>query len=82
VIEKITQPVLENTERTQIMLVPSLKDAAHDDVFPQPPLPAIDNERVWCFANPSTIMLQEITIAITTTDILFDMSKTGATAFG
>ncbi len=82
---------------TQFVLVPSLRDAFHDFVYPQPPLrnrvPDVgplgvgefadgkvftldlpSPPAVYCVGNPAMITVNEISIGITSSDILFDMS--------
>ncbi len=82
---------------TQFVLVPSLRDAFHDFVYPQPPLSNrvpdgvplgvgefMDDKvftldlpsppAVHCVGNPAMILVNEISIGITSSDILFDMS--------
>ncbi len=82
---------------TQFVLVPSLRDAFHDFVYPQPPLrnrvpdgvplgvgEFADDKlftldlpsppAVHCVGNPAMVTVNEISIGITSSDILFDMS--------
>ncbi len=82
---------------TQFVLVPSLRDAFHDFVYPQPPLSnrvpdgvplgvgEFADDKVFtldlpsppavhCVGNPAMITVNEMTIGITSSDILFDMS--------
>eukprot|EP00040_Diaphanoeca_grandis_P034139 m.210390 g.210390 ORF g.210390 m.210390 type:complete len:643 (-) comp33075_c0_seq1:298-2226(-) len=78
IIHTIAAAVIEETEHTELILVPSMRDVHHDNIFPQPPfqLPAdMEHERLRCVSNPATVMIKEMTIGITTTDIIMDLSK-------
>lgn len=77
IVEQITDAVLKDTN-TELVLVPSLKDVHHDSIYPQPPfqLPSdLEHERLRCVANPATVMIKEMTIGVTTTDILRDLAS-------
>jgi len=78
VINRIGAVVIEETESTELLLVPSLRDVHHDKVYPQPPyqLPEkMEHDRLHCLANPSTFTVKEMVIGVNTADILMDLSK-------
>ena len=63
---------------TQVLLVPSTRDAHADPVFPQPPLPRAGlpgGPRM--LPNPATFRVNEVVIGVTTPDYLKQvMTKT------
>jgi DNA polymerase alpha subunit B len=85
----------------QIVLVPSLSDAHHDHVFPQPPLgdhvpggvksPFFPDEKLFrldlpltssgpskrlhVVGNPSLLTINEVVVAVTSTDVLMQLGK-------
>jgi hypothetical protein len=80
VINRIGAVVIEETESTELLLIPSLRDVHHDKVYPQPPyqLPEkMEHDRLHCLANPSTFTVKEMVVGVNTADILMDLSKQG-----
>eukprot|EP01134_Creolimax_fragrantissima_P007842 CFRG7842T1 len=64
--------LMERTRTLQVVLVPSLLDIQHDRILPQPPLPlAFENDRIKSMPNPCVLTVNEVTIGLSTTDILF-----------
>lgn len=85
----------------QVVLVPSLSDANHDTVYPQPPLndqvaggvpsPFFPDEKLFRLAlplskpgpskrlhvvgNPSLLQINEVVVAVTSTDVLMHLGK-------
>lgn len=65
----------------QLILIPSLSDICFDYVYPQPDFhKAIKvkefdeyNDRFYCFSNPCIFSINDITIGISTNDILFNL---------
>ena len=57
---------------TRIILQPSLRDALHTPVFPQPPLtlPLPTPPHVTCVSNPATVRINDVTLGLTTLDVL------------
>jgi len=77
-MRKITDVIVDECESTELILIPSMREVTHDKVFPQPPLKLNvhkEHERIHTFSNPATITIKEVTIGVTTTDILFDLGK-------
>lgn len=62
----------------RVILVPSVRDAHHDTVFPQPAfdlnLPEDITHQITCLANPSIFSSNEIHFGCCTTDILKQLS--------
>eukprot|EP00041_Stephanoeca_diplocostata_P010570 m.168423 g.168423 ORF g.168423 m.168423 type:complete len:663 (+) comp18206_c0_seq5:180-2168(+) len=78
VVNRVGAVVIEETSTTELVLVPSLRDVHHDNVYPQPPFDLPDNmnhERLHCVSNPATFQLKEIVVGINSNDILMDLSK-------
>uniref|UniRef100_A0A669QGY5 DNA polymerase alpha subunit B n=1 Tax=Phasianus colchicus TaxID=9054 RepID=A0A669QGY5_PHACC len=72
--------VLEGTRSagTQLVFVPSQRDAHHDFVYPQPPfvcpdLPKEDKARVHFMPDPCTLDINGVVLGLTSTDLLFHM---------
>ncbi|EGD81644.1 hypothetical protein PTSG_02360 [Salpingoeca rosetta] len=80
VMEKITG-VVSSLPHTHAIVIPSLGDVTHDFIFPQAPfqIPTLrhDVRRVHFLANPSTFMINELTFAVTSNDVLFQLSRSG-----
>jgi len=79
VIGQIADVVVGELKSAELILVPSLKDVSHDRVYPQPPfqLPEelAENPRIHTMSNPATFTIKEITVGLTTSDVLFDLTK-------
>lgn len=63
-----------------IVLVPSLKDAHHDHVFPQPPFANVmekvsASERLHCVSNPATFSLNGIVFGTSSVDTLYQLGS-------
>jgi DNA polymerase alpha subunit B len=72
--------VLEEV-RTNIVLVPSCRDAHHDFVYPTPPFGLYGpdheryNPRLHSVADPALLNINGVTVGLTATDILFHLGK-------
>ena len=74
----------EKPLRTRVVLVPSLTDATHDSVFPQPPLDLaalcsesdreIISKQVRAMPNPATFRLNECVVGCVARDVIADMA--------
>ncbi|KAH7680879.1 DNA polymerase alpha subunit B protein [Dioscorea alata] len=64
---------------TRVILVPSIRDANHDFVFPQPAfeihLPDNIRHQIICLSNPSLVSANEIMLGCCTVDILKQLSS-------
>ncbi|KAF1787487.1 DNA polymerase alpha, subunit B N-terminal [Phytophthora cactorum] len=77
--------VLSQDERIQIVIVPSLRDANHEYVYPQPPLnkkkaceafEAVDYaKRVHFMSNPSTFSINEVVFGTSALDVVVQLSS-------
>lgn len=56
--------------KTHIVLVSSSKDAHHDQVYPTPPYPVKEGDKITSLPDPAIIEVEGITIGLTSTDIL------------
>ncbi|XP_020107295.1 DNA polymerase alpha subunit B [Ananas comosus] len=63
----------------RVILVPSIRDANHDFVFPQPAfdinLPEDSTQQITCVANPSLFSSNEVMFSCCTVDILKQLSS-------
>ena len=79
VIGKISDVVVGELKTCELILVPSLKDVSHDRVYPQPPFQLAEelaeNPRIHTMSNPATFTVKEVTVGLTTSDVLFDLTK-------
>lgn len=62
---------------TKVVIVPSLSDAFHHVVYPQPPLawPGGSCPAVSLLPNPCTFRVNHVVFAVSTNDVMFDLSK-------
>ncbi|KJE90464.1 hypothetical protein CAOG_01774 [Capsaspora owczarzaki ATCC 30864] len=70
--------LLNSYSGLHIVIVPSLRDVVHDKIMPQPPFPeelVQPHERLMLCSNPGTFVINEVTIGIITSDILFHLSS-------
>eukprot|EP01147_Barroeca_monosierra_P010233 gene10233-2389_t len=76
VIDQIVT-VIAGMPQTHAVIIPSLYDVTHDFIFPQAPFQSIatKHERLHLLANPSTFVVNELTFAVTSADVLFDLSR-------
>ncbi|XP_040437251.1 DNA polymerase alpha subunit B isoform X1 [Falco naumanni] len=72
--------IIEGTRSagSQLVFVPSLRDAHHDFIYPQPPflypdLPKDDKPRVHFVPEPCTLDIDGVVFGLTSTDLLFHM---------
>ena len=70
VLAKLRDFVEEDSCRTSIVLVPSIRDAHHDLVFPQPPFQSALPGSIHTLTNPATFRVNGITIGGATHDVL------------
>jgi DNA polymerase alpha subunit B len=79
IITDISNVVVGELKNTELVLIPSLSDVHHDRVYPQPPYQLNDelsqHEKIHTFSNPATFTIKEVTIGVTTSDVLFDLTK-------
>ncbi|XP_030855397.1 DNA polymerase alpha subunit B [Strongylocentrotus purpuratus] len=79
VFSDIVQAIVRKTESVgcELIFQPSLRDAHHHFIYPQPPYSEIKNQpkRVHFVAEPEMININGINIATTSTDILFHLSR-------
>ncbi|XP_071505215.1 DNA polymerase alpha subunit B-like [Diadema antillarum] len=79
IFNDIIQAIVKKTESVgcELIFQPSLRDAQHHFVYPQPPYPEMKNQpkRVHFIAEPEMISINGVTIATTSTDVLFHLSR-------
>jgi len=65
--------------RTKVVLVPALRDAHEEFVYPQPPYTIVDsklfNNKIMSISDPGMIEVSGIKIGVTSSDILFHLGK-------
>lgn len=68
--------IIEKYPLLKIVIVPSTRDTFHDDsTLPQSPFPfSVPNPNIIMMPNPAAFAVNDIIIATTSADILFDMS--------
>jgi DNA polymerase alpha subunit B len=78
---RILQPLVDcvTSQRTQLLLMPSQRDAHHPfEVYPQPPFQTNttrqDRGRVLLLPDPCTLSVNGVCVGATSTDILFHLS--------
>ena len=66
-----------NGLKTRVVIVPSLFDAFHHVVYPQPPLswPGDPCPAVSLLPNPCTFRINDVVFGVSTNDVMFDLSK-------
>ncbi|KAI9922635.1 hypothetical protein PsorP6_002114 [Peronosclerospora sorghi] len=77
--------LLKENDRTQVVIVPSLRDANHQYVYPQPPLNKTKAceafevpefaKRVHFMSNPSTFSINGIVFGVSTLDVVMHLSS-------
>ena len=55
---------------TRVIVQPSTKEALHVPIFPQPPFTFSHPKHVHCVANPATVRINDVTVGLTTCDVL------------
>ena len=70
VLAKLRDFVEEDSCRTSIVLLPSIRDVHHDLVFPQPPFQSALPGSIHTLTNPATFRVNDITIGGATHDVL------------
>ncbi|XP_060711697.1 DNA polymerase alpha subunit B isoform X2 [Hemiscyllium ocellatum] len=80
VFKQCMKGIVEGTRGSgsHLVIVPSLRDAHHDFVYPQAPFHCFepskeDKERVHFVSDPCTLNINEVVFAVTSTDVLFHM---------
>ena len=61
---------------TRVVVQPSTKEALHVPVFPQPPFSFPHPKHVHFVANPGTVRINDVTLGLTTCDVLAHMLST------
>eukprot|EP00049_Salpingoeca_infusionum_P025871 m.22276 g.22276 ORF g.22276 m.22276 type:complete len:655 (+) comp8372_c0_seq2:89-2053(+) len=76
-VDEIAQVVLadEDLKHTHVVIIPSMQDGSHDFIFPQAPIQVMEHERIHYYPNPAMFMVQELLFGVTSTDVLFHLSK-------
>ena len=74
--------LLGEIEDMRIILVPSLNDAQHDFVYPQPPFEASKikemcehSKRLHLMSNPCRFQVNDVTFGVSAVDVLFDLGS-------
>jgi len=78
--QNMVTKILEATAglETEVVLVPSSRDACTLPVYPQPPVQLTDSvtkPNLHCVSDPSTITVSGVTLGVSSTDILFHLGK-------
>lgn len=80
IFSRCVESIVEGTRSVgcRLVLVPSQRDVHHHFIYPQPPftLPDLskdDVERVTMVPDPCTLLIEGVTLGLTSTDILFHM---------
>ncbi|XP_062332959.1 DNA polymerase alpha subunit B [Osmerus eperlanus] len=80
IFSRCVQSILEGTRSVgcRLVFVPSQRDVHHHFIYPQPPfsLPDLkkeDAERVTLVPDPCTLLIEGVTLGLTSTDIVFHM---------
>ena len=71
---KKLQDLLEDLPKTQVILQPSTRDVHHKFIFPTPEF-KINSSNIVCIPDPAMISIDGALFGVTSTDILFHMSK-------
>ncbi len=71
-LQQIKQEIAHHFKH--VIIVPSLADAHHDDVYPQPPFRSPETQPFLFAPNPCIIKMEGVTVAVTAVDILRHMS--------
>ena len=79
ICNKVTSTV--KNLKTEIVFVPSQRDVCHDIVYPQPPFKEEPTKRITMMSDPSTIMINDVSIGMTSTDILFHLGAEEVSSF-
>lgn len=74
VLDKLRDFVEDDSCRTRILLLPSVRDVHHDPVFPQPPLQSTLPESIQTLTNPATFRVNEVVVGAASPDILKQVS--------
>jgi len=88
-LEIIIQKIIERAnewETTKIIIIPSLKDASHPFVFPQPPfevspeLKEKTTNQILFYPHPATFTVNGVSCGISSNDILFHLNQDQASS--
>lgn len=66
---------------TEVIFIPSQRDICHHCVYPQPPFKEEPTRRIRMMPDPCTIMINDVSIGITSTDILFHLGAEEVSSF-
>ena len=67
--------------KTEVIFVPSQRDVFHEFVYPQAPFPEESTNKIIMMADPSTILVNDVCIGMTSTDILFHLGGEEVSSF-
>jgi len=67
--------------KTEVIFVPSQRDVCHDCIYPQPPFKDDPTQRIKMMPDPCTIMINDVSIGLTSTDILFHLGAEEVSSF-
>eukprot|EP00039_Didymoeca_costata_P013829 m.216520 g.216520 ORF g.216520 m.216520 type:complete len:642 (+) comp15879_c0_seq5:111-2036(+) len=82
IVEQVTEVIINQSKSCEVVFIPSLSDVAHHKVYPQPPFSlSQEHERVHAMANPATFTVKEVTIGVSTVDVIKHLSQQ-ETSFG
>ncbi|GFT28239.1 DNA polymerase alpha subunit B [Nephila pilipes] len=78
IFQRLVLEILKHIEdlSTKVILVPSIRDAHHDFIYPTPPY-SVDHstKRLYLASDPCILNIEGVLFAITSTDILFHLGK-------
>lgn len=72
---QVIQRLLAITEKTSIILLPSIRDVHHLPVFPQPAMQVSGTENMHFMDNPSMFSCQNSFFGAVTSDVLMPLSS-------
>ncbi|GFY76565.1 DNA polymerase alpha subunit B [Trichonephila inaurata madagascariensis] len=78
IFQRLVLEILKHIEHlsTKVILVPSIRDAHHDFIYPTPPY-SVDHatKRLYLASDPCVLNIEGVIFAITSTDILLHLGK-------
>lgn len=67
--------------KTEVIFVPSQRDICHDCVYPQPAFKDEPTKRIKMMPDPCTLMINDVSVGLTSTDILFHLGAEEVSSF-